>query len=338
MPRGARLDAKGALHHVMVRGLERRKIFLTERDRKDLVSRLAAIIPKSGARIYAWSLLSNHFHLLIRTGSMRLPFLMRRVLTGYAISFNRRHRRSGHLFQNRYKSILVEEEPYLLELVRYIHLNPLRVKMVNSVDQLENYPWSGHSALMGKVNRPWQDCDYILSQFGKTVNRARLVYRKFIGEGVSQGRREDLMGGGLVRSLGGWEKVKELRRGREKWAHDERVLGGSEFVQAVLKEIESGGEKKGMGKGISERDLAKLIRKVSLKLDLSEKEVIGGNRRRNIVEARDLISYIGVRSYGMSLTAVAGRLKVSKQSVLRGVEKGLEVLQRKGWNVQEFIE
>jgi putative transposase len=90
-------------------------------------------------------------------------------LTRYAVSYNRRHRRHGHLFQNRYKSILCQEDTYLLELVRYIHLNPLRVKLVQSLAETDKYPYSGHSALMGKVPRDFQDTDYVLRLFGKKL-------------------------------------------------------------------------------------------------------------------------------------------------------------------------
>ncbi len=147
MPRGPRLDTEGSLHHVMVRGLEGREIFLSDTDRADLIRRLATIVPRTEVRMYAWSLMPHHFHLLMRTGGVRLWTVMRRVLTGYAVGFNRRHRRSGHLFQNRYKSILVEEDPYLLELVRYIHLNVLRARLVEDIDQLDRYAWSGHGVV-----------------------------------------------------------------------------------------------------------------------------------------------------------------------------------------------
>jgi len=118
MPRQPRLDAPGVLHHVMVRGIERRAIFRDDTDRADFVGRLAALVPATGLSVYAWALLPNHAHLLVRTGSRPLPRVMRSLLTGYAGAFNRRHQRQGHLFQNRYKSIVVEEEPYLLELQR----------------------------------------------------------------------------------------------------------------------------------------------------------------------------------------------------------------------------
>jgi len=151
------LDMEGAFHHVMVRGLEARAIFLSDKDREDLVNRLTEIAPKTGTAIYAWSLMSNHFHLLLRTGGESISKAMRRILTGYAVSFNRRHKRVGHLFQNRYKSILVEEDPYFLQLVRYIHLNPLRAGLVEDVSELDSWPWSGHTALIGKKDYEWQD-------------------------------------------------------------------------------------------------------------------------------------------------------------------------------------
>ena len=164
MPRQARLDAPGVLHHVMVRGIERRVIFRDDVDRADFVGRLAALVPATGLTVYAWALLPNHVHCLVRTGTRPLPRVMRSLLTGYAGAFNRRHKRVGHLFQNRYKSIVVEEEPYLLELVRYLHLNPLRAGTVSSLPALDRYPWTGHSALLGTVPRPWQATGPILAQ------------------------------------------------------------------------------------------------------------------------------------------------------------------------------
>ena len=121
MPRGPRLDAPGALHHVMVRGLERRRIFEMTADRRDFLQRLAAVVTATRLTILAWVFLPNHVHLLVRTGPVPLATAMRRLLTGYAVAFNHRHKRHGHLFQNRYKSILVEEESYGLEVTRYIH-------------------------------------------------------------------------------------------------------------------------------------------------------------------------------------------------------------------------
>ncbi|MGB2930383.1 MAG: transposase [Desulfobacterales bacterium] len=122
MPRQARIDAPGALHHIICRGIERRNIFRDNTDRNRFIERLGSVLQKSATPCYAWALIPSHFHLLLKTGKEPIAGIMRRLLTGYAVTFNHRHRRCGRLFQNRYKSILFQEDTYLLELVRYIHL------------------------------------------------------------------------------------------------------------------------------------------------------------------------------------------------------------------------
>jgi REP element-mobilizing transposase RayT len=332
MPRGPRLDIKDALHHVMGRGLERRRIFLSDVDRSDFVGRLGSAVLRSGAQVYAWALMANHFHLLIRTGSLPLSNVMRRVLTGYSVTFNRRHHRVGHLFQNRYKSVLVEEDPYLLELVRYIHLNPIRSGDVPDLNELDNYCWTGHAALLGKGQNTWQDCRYVLEQFGARLGGARRSYREFVAAGIQQGKRPDLTGGGLRRSMG---MVEDLRRGREKWSFDERVLGGSDFVQMVLQEVET--ERKDGLPVMKPGEFRDIIRTVASKLNLTVPEVVGGSRRKDIVIARNLLSYIAVRACGMGLAEVARELRVSKQTILRGIESGDEELKKRGRTISEFI-
>ncbi len=162
MFRRARIDAPGALHHFICRGIERRKIFWEDSDRDDFLKRLQTILGDTETPCYAWALMPNHFHLLLRTGNTPIARVMRQLLSGYAGRFNRWHGRAGHLFQNRYKSILCQEEPYLLELVRYIHLNPLRAQQVATLKQLDRYRYSGHSALMGHRPNEWHAIDSAL--------------------------------------------------------------------------------------------------------------------------------------------------------------------------------
>jgi len=211
MPRLARLDAPGVLQHIMIRGIERRKIFRNNKDRDDLLERLSIILPETNTSCYAWALLANHAHLLFRSGEAGISKVMRRLLTGYAVTFNRKYKRHGQLFQNRYKSIICQEDVYLKELVRYIHLNPLRAKLVASISELNRYPYCGHSALTGKKPREWQDTKYVLANFGKTIKKSRKEYLDFVGAGASQGRKPELTGGGLIRSLGGVERSKKAR-------------------------------------------------------------------------------------------------------------------------------
>ena len=138
----------------MARGIERREVFRDDKDRNSFLERLAIILEETQSQCYSLSLIPNHFHLLIRTGTTPLSKVMRRLMTGHAVTFNKRHKRSGHLFQNRYKSIICEEDLYLLELIRYIHLNPLRAKLVQDLKELDKYPWTGHSAILGRRKNP----------------------------------------------------------------------------------------------------------------------------------------------------------------------------------------
>ncbi|MGD8658157.1 MAG: transposase, partial [Desulfobacterales bacterium] len=170
MPRKARIDAPGALHHIIIRGIERKAIFKDRMDRRNFLNRLDRIVSETETGCYAWVLMGNHVHLLLKTGLAPIATVMRRLLTGYAVSFNRRHRRYGHLFQNRYKSFLCEEDLYLKELVRYIHLNPLRANAVKDLKMLNTYRWCGHSTLMGRAEAGFQDAAYVLKLFGNATS------------------------------------------------------------------------------------------------------------------------------------------------------------------------
>jgi putative transposase len=124
----------------------------------------------------------------------------------------------------------------LQELVRYIHLNPLRAKIVKTLTLSDKYPYSGHSALMGKFKRDFQDTAYVLRLYGKKVSAARKAYRTYVKNGIAQGRRPELVGGGLVRSAGGWSVIKTMRRVQDHMKSDERILGDGDFTQSVLDE------------------------------------------------------------------------------------------------------
>ena len=235
MPRKARLDAPGAVQHIIIRGIERRKIFRNDFDRADLIKRLGRLLSETRTECFAWALIPNHAHFLLRTGLLSIAAVMRRMLTGYAVSFNNRYRRHGKLFQSRYKSILCQEDLYLKELVRYIHLNPLRAGLADDLKALDRYPWCGHSVLMGKIVRKWQNDTDVLALFGgSNKSEARRHYRKYVEKGIALGKRPELTGGGLIRSLGGWDQAKALRKTGTRLKSDERILGESGFVERVL--------------------------------------------------------------------------------------------------------
>jgi len=222
MPRGSRIDAAGAVQHIMVRGIERAKIFESDADRDQFIQRLSDILSDTKTTCYAWSLMPNHFHLLLRTGETPISTVMRRLLTGYAVRYNLRHRRTGHLFQNRFKSVLCQEDAYLLELVRYIHLNPMRAEVVKNLKELDRYPYSGHSFLMGIMKNTWQEIDGILIMFGKRRSSARQAYRSFVEKGIEQGRRTRIVGRRTDPERRGMEGLKGFKK-REDVSEERRA-------------------------------------------------------------------------------------------------------------------
>ena len=325
MPRTARIDAPGALHHVICRGIERRTIFINDMDRDDFVKRFAQLIVETETQCFAWALVPNHFHLLLKTGSVPLTTIMRRLLTGYAVGFNRRHKRTGRLFQNRYKSILCQEELYLTELVRYIHLNPLRAGIVSDLNALDRYPYSGHSRLMGRIEDKWQAKEEILSLFGEKRKAARRQYRLFVEKGISQGRRPEITGGGLLRSAGGWGVLKNKQRMGEHLKGDERILGDSDFVQRVLAEAEEHFERRYKLKAMGITFDA-LVERVADLFDLPVKSVLSAGKQPPRVQARSVVAYWAVKELCMDGTAVGRRLNLSQSAVSRAVHRGERIV------------
>jgi len=324
MPRGSRIDAVGAVHHIMVRGIERRKIFDRDADRENFLHRMGEILLNTGTTCFAWSLMPNHFHLLLRTGDVPVSTVMRRLLTGYAIWFNCSRRRHGHLFQNRFKSILCQEDSYLLELVRYIHLNPLRAGLVKSIQELETYPYSGHSVLMGGCRKSWQETDEILKLFGSKPAIARRMYRQFVEQGIEQGRRNDLTGGGLIRSAGGWEGLKQKREAGQYQRSDERILGDSDFVSEVLDKTGESLTKiqKLKSKGM---DVDKIASHVSRLMGLAVDDVWAVGKQQPIVNARSLLCYWAVRELGVSMSSLSRRLGISLPAISKSVVRGKQI-------------
>ena len=324
MPRRSRSDAPGALHHIIARGIERKAIFRDDHDRADFLERLGSNLQETHTSCYAFALLPNHFHLLLRTGATPISVVMRRVLTGYAVAYNLRHRRQGHLFQKRFKSILCQEDRYLLELVRYIHLNPLRAGIVEDLQSLDGYPYCGHGRLMGRVKDGWQDTRYVLGVFGETISRARRQYRQFIAEGIPQGRRPELIGGGLVRSVGGWEAVKKLRKMGAYQKGDERILGDGEFVESILAQAEERLERK-FGLKAKGYDFERVVDRVANLMGLKRAEVLAPGKYGKVVAARSLLCFWAVSELGISQTQLARRFRMSQPAISLAVSRGQQL-------------
>ncbi|MDT8441911.1 MAG: transposase [Desulfuromonadales bacterium] len=313
MPRLARLDIAGLLQHVIVRGIERRDIFSDDIDRQNFVDRLLTLLSETGVRCYAWAMLSNHVHLLLMPTATPLASFMRRLLTGYAMAFNRRHKRSGHLFQNRYKSIVCEEEPYLLELVRYIHLNPLRAGVVTNLDELGDYRWCGHAVLLGNRNFPGQDTNSILERFGKTAGTARANYGQFVADGIATGRRDELVGGGMKRSQG-------ERKDNEYESFDERILGGGDFVDALQRHVDLQPK---MRCAVS---LARLLDVVASHLGIDPAVVRRPSKARIPAAARGIICHLAIFEFGYRGSEVGRFLHLGASGVSLAARRGEKLL------------
>ena len=326
MPRKARIDTPGALHHIICRGIERGKIFNDDADRDNFLERLKIILKETATPCYGWALIPNHFHLLLRTGKAPISTVMRRLLTGYAVSYNRRHRRYGHLFQNRFKSILCQEDLYLKELVVYIHLNPFRAKLVGELKDLAKYPYGGHSVLLGELKRDFQDVDYVLRLFGDKVTEARSNYREYVGKRRELGRRPELVGGGLVRSSGGWGVLKAMSKARIHLKGDERILGDSDFVKEVLSEQK---EQLDRRYWLKEQgyDINLVVEKVAKVFEIKPEEIWKPGNQPLRVKARSLVCYWAVRELGMIGTSVGKQLGIGQPAVSRAVVRGEKLAQ-----------
>jgi putative transposase len=318
MPRKPRLDAEGTLHHVMVRGIEGSAIFRDDKDRGHFMSRLEKQAQSTGTIIYAWALIPNHFHLLMRSSIAGISTFMRRLLTGYAVTYNRRHQRCGHLFQNRYKSIICDEDSYMLELVRYIHLNPIRANIVKTLEELENYQWAGHKYLIAKESLAWQGREQVLLYFGKRERAATQKYRQYIAEGLTQGHRPELIGGGLMRSLG--IKNKTEFRTEARVLTDTRVLGSGDFVQEVLKRAEKQ-EMRCIPLSQRMERAEKMIEEQCRKLGISRNMLTGNGKSRNIVNARRVIAATLIQDVGLSSAQTARRVGISSAGICKMMKR-----------------
>lgn len=310
MPRQARIDAAGVLHHVMARGIERKRIFCDDTDRTRFLERLGSLADKTHTLIYAYALMPNHFHLLLRSGPEGLSSFMRRLLTGYAINFNKRYRRAGHLFQNRYSSVVCEEDPYFMELVRYIHLNPLRGHIVDTLKELNTYKWNSHYYLIRKNPFPWYDSAYVLHWFGDS----KKTYINFLRDAIEKKHIPDLEGGGLIRSVGGVSEA--VRHTNTHVLTDQRVLGTGAFVKNILEEQHARD---------SHHDrtlkMKKIIETCCKIADIQPQALSGGGRSGKLSSLRKEIAMRLVEELGISYAEIGRQLGISTSGVSRIIER-----------------
>jgi len=289
----------------MVRGIEKRQIFEDDQDREDFLHRLGKVLEQCQASCFAWTLIPNHVHILLRTGPVPLGKMMRRLLTGYAVRFNRRHQRSGHLFQNRYRSLVCEEELYLLELVRYIHLNAIRAGLVKDIGQLDRYRWSGHSVLMGRQKRGWQAREEVLSHFDEREEMGKRRYRQFICEGMRVGKRNDF----VPEDANAYGETTDGKR-----SSDPRILGCDSFVEKILSSVGPSGRHPLILKR-RQIELEGLIHFIAKALGVTSEEIKGGSRRRGISKARAALCYVCMTQFGVTGKELSQALEMSPTAI-----------------------
>ncbi len=306
MPRHARIDIPGLLQHVIVRGIERSNIFLDDDDREDFVARMGRLLDETRTVCYAWALLDNHFHLLLMPTEQSLARFMRRLLTGYAVYFNRRHLRSGHLFQNRYKSIVCDRDAYLLELIRYIHLNPLRANVVSSLNLLADFRWSGHRQLLGRGTDQLIVADDVWSMFSRRKKIAIESYLQFLADGLN-GNLSKISSGGRRASQAFDSSLTDQD------LYDDRILGGGGFVERVLAAAEL---------IESHVSLESIMERVANYFGVDIEELHCPSKVRLIANAKAVICYLSTRRFRIPGGEVAARLGYTRSAVSHASDRG----------------
>lgn len=271
MARRPRIFAPGLLYHVIVRGNHRQRTFRTAADYEAYLERLVTYRRKYGIRIYAYCLMPNHVHLLLETAQAPLARFMQGLQQSYTQYFNRVHRKVGHLFQGRYQALVCERERYLLALLCYIHLNPVRAKLVR---QPEQYRYSGHASYLRGQPTDILDPALVLSVLG-----GRSAYRRFIHEGLAVGHQDEYYA-----------------------AADQRFLGQEGFAEDVQAKVGKAPQRR------TKRSLAKVLKTLARQLDKDSALLQGPDRGWEVSRIRTLMAYTLVRRLGFPLNAVAAHL------------------------------
>lgn len=310
MPRTPRIDIPGVVSHIVVRGIERRPIFLDDADRAFFLERLGLLLAETRTDLLAWALLTNHAHLLLRPNEGGLTPLMRRLLTAHAVRFNLRHQRAGYLFQNRFKSLPCQEDGYLLVAIRYIHLNPLAAGIVGSPEELLAYPWTGHRAIMGQERVPGHAVEEVLALFGRQDQVARCRYLEFMTERVEKGTR------GEKPDPPGRFEANDLSCQAGQLPAPSLVLGGEEFLARIQKE-----DDRIRAQAVNRPQLGEIIGAVATANGLVPADLCGKPRPARVVHARLEVCRRAIVESRYSAAEVARALGVRDCSVSKMLVK-----------------
>lgn len=286
MPRPLRLHAAGAFYHVTLRGNHRQNIFFSPSDRELFNEITAEVIERFTARLHAYCLMTNHVHLLIQVGEIPLGRLMLRIAGRYARTIQRHLQTTGHLFEKRYHPVIVDADAHLLELLRYIHLNPVRARMVSAADA---YRWSSHHVYLGTRAEPWVTTDFALAMFHASRPQAVAAYSRFIAERVDA-----------------HSPLNECN------ANDRRILGSDEFAGKLLG---------ASWRPKSRKTLDQLIDEAASKFSIGHEALLSSSRQRHLTKARAWIAHEAITLRIASLSQVARLLQRDESSLRETVRR-----------------
>lgn len=313
MERGTRLDSPGSLHHVMGRGAEGAQVFDSSEACCYFLDRLGRSAVQTGLSIHAWTIMPNHFHLLVEVGEQPLQKAMHRLLVGFSNYYNHRFEHRGHVFMTRYKSILVQRESYYLELVRYIHLNPIRAGLIGSLAELQDYPWSSHSAVVRGKKADWYDPGMLLSAFSRSTRRARKEYYEFLDMGLDQVEVQEYENGSFLIGRKGVVDEPGSRVDQRRYDFSGSILGSRDFACSIASQIE--GRHKSVRKRKITHDLVELVIETCVSLfDLKRATLLGKSRKGTISRARLVVARI-LEDVGLPRTDIARALHVTPGAV-----------------------
>lgn len=290
MTRGSRYSSPGTIHHVLLRGNQGRQIFYTDKDRVQCCLLIQEGIERFGHRIHGFCLMSNHIHLAWQEGQQGLSAAVQNLAFRYAQRVNRFRNEVGHVFQGRFKSIAVDKENYLTQLIRYIHLNPVRAGIVQ---QPEDYKWSGHNTYLGTDPIVWVERDYLLKKYSEDRDTAIAKYNEFVHAGI------------------GCEPEIDFKKGFQSG-----LIGDDAFIQKILF-----GRKKDQEYDDLEITIPDLIRLVCLKNEVSQTEITSSSRARNLAHVRALVALLARDLKGVSIAEAAKQLNRNTGSLSRLANK-----------------
>ncbi|KMQ50800.1 transposase [Chitinispirillum alkaliphilum] len=317
MPREPRISLPGHIHHVMSHAVEGIDFFRDEGDMEYLLNKMGKVLKESDCECYGFALMGNHFHFILRPNSISLSNIMQRVNGSFATYYNRKYQRKGYVYRERFKSVLAQEYYYIRELIRYVHLNPLRANVCTSFPELAHYAWSGHACVMGHQKRDWVSVENILAKFSNEFQQARELYLEWMVKG--NGVNADIWNSRGLFAPANEEDVKLF--------NDKRVKGDAEYVRSALEHVKK--TKDVLIKNIMNRpELPDLLNIFCKRIKIPPETIFktGQKGKCGITYARSDFCKQAVYKYGYTLAKTADFLGINASSVLRLLRRNQQIL------------